>query len=213
MKIKNKVKILLLFLIFAVIIFDLLFAVLINKEEHYDLRDINAEYAGLKNSVVATVDGNEITDRDLCIIKYLYGEKDCLDIAVKQKSVKVLAEKDGFYLTSQDEYKETKYACDNYSKLNLEENTVNTEFKNDLIENQIDLAVLYEYRLLIKKQINDGEFNCDIKSVNLKYNIFKSLNEGDKYEIPFEIKWAIIDDIADDYIDWEIRNLEIEYEK
>lgn len=213
MKIKNKVKILILFLIFTVIIFVSLFTVLINKEEHYDLRDINAEYAGLKNSVVATVDGNEITDRDLCIIKYLYGEKDCLEIAVKQKSVKILAEKDGFSLTSQDEYKEIKYACDNYDKLNLEENTVNTEFKNDLIENQIDLAVLYEYRLLIKKQINDGEFNCDIKSVNLKYNIFKSLNEGDKYEIPFEIKWAIIDNIADDYINCEIRNLEIEYEE
>lgn len=213
MKIKNKVKKTGLILIVAVIIFTLLFAVLNNKKDHYDLREINTEYAGLKNSVVVTVDGREITNRDLCIIKYLYGEKDCLDIAIKQKSVKALAEKDGFSLTSQDEYKEIKYACDKYDKLNLEENTTNKDFKNDLIENQIELAILYEYRLFIKKQINDSEFNCDIKTVNHKYNMFKSLNEGDKYGIPFEIKWAIIDDIADDYIDWEIRNIEIKYEK
>lgn len=210
MKIENKVK--KAVIILSVLVFAVLLTVLNNQEEHYDLRDISIEYAELDNSVVASVNGNEITDRDLCIIKYLYGEKDCLDTAVKQKSVSILAEQKGFYLTSQQEYKETEYAVNQYEKLNLDESEVNTDFKNDLIEHQIDLSVLYAYRLSVKKEINNSEFSCDIKAVNLKYNLFKTVNEKE-INIPFEIKWAIIDDIADDYINHEISNFEVTYEK
>lgn len=210
MKLENKVK--KAVIILSVLVFAVLLTVLNNQEEHYDLRDISIEYAELDNSVVAAVNGNEITDRDLCIIKYLYGEKDCLDTAVKQKSVSILAEQKGFYLTSQQEYKETEYAVNLYEKLNLDESEVNTDFKNDLIENQIDLSVLYAYRLSVKKEINNSEFSCDIKTVNFKYNLFKTVNEKE-INIPFEIKWAIIDDIASDYINHEISNFEVTYEK
>lgn len=56
-----------------------------SSEEYYDLKEISAEYAEIDNTVVATIGNEEITNRDLCIIKYLYYKEDCIDIAVRQK--------------------------------------------------------------------------------------------------------------------------------
>lgn len=145
-----------------------------SSEEYYDLKEISAEYAEIDNTVVATIGNEEITNRDLCIIKYLYYKEDCIDIAVRQKSVAVLAEIDGFALSPQEEYQEKKYVN---NKLNLTENVTNIAFKEDLIENTLELSISNKYETYIENKILDNEFSCENKFINFEYNMFKHLQK------------------------------------
>lgn len=162
MKIKKKTFVLAL-TAFVIIFVSALFVVQNSENEFYTLSEIRNEYVNLDDSKVASVCGEEITQRDLCIIKYLYYKKDCVDLAVRQKSVSILAEKDGFSLSPQEEYQNKKYVCNNYEKLNLPENKINQAFKEDLIENSLNLSLYYEYITNIIIKINNGEFEYNDK--------------------------------------------------
>lgn len=214
MKIKKKTFVLAL-TDFVIIFVSALFVVQNSKNEFYTLSEIRNEYVNLDDSKVASVGGEEITQRDLCIIKYLYYKKDCVDLAVRQKSVSILAEKDGFSLSPQEEYQNKKYVCNNYEKLNLPENKINQAFKEDLIENSLNLSLYYEYITHIMIKINNGEFEYNDKKYSFKYDLFNYLNkqnDEEKLKIPYTVRIKIAENLALDYIDYKIEEYDIKTE-
>lgn len=211
MKIKKKTLVLGL-TAFVIIFVSALFVVQNSENEFYTLSEIRNEYVNLDDSKVASVGGEEITQRDLCIIKYLYYKKDCVDLAVRQKSVSILAEKDGFSLSPQEEYQNKKYVCNNYEKLNLPENKINQAFKEDLIENSLNLSLYYEYITNIIIKINNGEFEYNDKKNSFKYDLFNYLNkqnDEEKLKIPYTVRIKLAENLALDYIDYKIEEYEI----
>lgn len=211
MKTKNRIFVLGLIAVAVILIITLL-VVHYSENEYYTLSDIRNEYVSLDDKVIVNLSGEEITQKDLCIIKYLYYKKNCIDLAVRQKSVSILAKKDGFTLSPQEEYQDKKYVCNNYEKLNLPETEINKTFKVDLIENSLDLSIYYSYISNIIIQILDCKLECDDKLFNFKYGFFKYLNEQNengKLKTPYFVRVNLAEKLAFDYIDYKIEKYEI----
>lgn len=206
MKIKKRIFVFCLAAVIVILIFGL-FMIKNSEKEYYTLSDIRNEYVHTDNSIVVNVGSEEITQRDLCIIKYLYYKEDCVDLAVRQKSVSILAEKDGFSLSPQEEYKEIKYVCSNYEKLNLPETEINNVFKEDLIENSLDLSLYYNYITHITIKINNGEFEFKDNKYSFKYNLINYINkqnDNEKLKTPYIVRVNLAEKLALDYIDYKI---------
>ncbi len=98
MKIRQSNKRLSLLFRIATII---LFYVQDNSPEKYYLENIITEYNDLNESVVAKVNDEPITNKDLCLIKYSCHSQNSVKEAIRQKSIALLAEKDGFSLSQE----------------------------------------------------------------------------------------------------------------
>ena len=54
------------------------------------------------NTIVATVNDNNITNREVSLVKYSYHTKNALDKAIEQKAIVQLANTDGYKLSETD---------------------------------------------------------------------------------------------------------------
>ena len=102
------------------------------QSEKYTIENISSEYFQSDGSTIATVNDEDITNKDICLIKYSYHTKDALNQAIEQKAIIQLANDDGFSLSQSDIEKEINYIDEVYEKLNLPENEDNIAFREDL---------------------------------------------------------------------------------
>lgn len=183
--------------------------------ENYTLEFIYEEYLSADGSVIATVNGEAVTNKDLCIIKYLYHPSNALNQAIEQKAIAELAKSDGFSLDGAEAAKELSYIDERYETLNLPENEQNNEFKEALRINYTELVISKGYEAYIETQILRQEFSCDNKRINKKYEKYKSMyakwENGDKADFKLYAKiWDLRETIAQDYIKYESKQIQVE---
>lgn len=216
MKKKTKIIIVTTVLIFIfVIISGIIIYEKSNSPEQYYLENIIEEYSSLDEKVVAKVNDEPITNKDLCLIKYSCRPQNPVKEAIRQKSIALLAEEDGFSLSQEKIDKEVKYIDKAYDKLNLPETEQNIAFKSDLRNNHLEMSTSISYEAYIEKQILDQEFETSNKKINKKYEKFKSLykkwEDTDKKDSKlFKKIWLLIDEIAQDYIEYRTKEFQIE---
>ena len=79
------------------------------SKNEYTLESIHNEYVQSDNSIVATVNGADITSKQVCLVKYSYHTNNAVDKAIEQTAIVQLAKQNGFSLNKSDLDKETKY--------------------------------------------------------------------------------------------------------
>lgn len=184
------------------------------QTEKYTIENISSEYFQSDNSIIATVNDENITSKDICLIKYSYHTKDALNQAIEQKAIIQLANDDGFSLSQSDIEKEINYIDGVYEKLNLPENEDNIAFSEDLKRNHLEMATSIKYQSYIEKKISHQEFSCDNEAINEKYAkykaIYKEWEDGGKENSKLYDKiWSLREEIAQDYIDYRIDQFQI----
>lgn len=184
------------------------------QSEKYTIENIKQEYFILDNSVVATINDQNITNKDICLIKYLYHTKDALNQTIEQKSIVQLSNDDGFSLSESELEKESDYIDKVYEKLNLPSNEENIAFRDDLKRNHLEMVTSIKYQSYIEKQITNQEFNCNNKTIKEKYEKFKSLyieweNGGKENSKLYKKIWSLREEIAENYIQYRIKELDI----
>lgn len=212
---KTKIIILTIIVILFCITTIILVYVKNNSSEKYYLENIITEYNDLNESVVAKVNDEPITNKDLCLIKYSCRPQNPVKEAIRQKSIALLAEEDGFSLSQEKIDKEVKYIDKAYDKLNLPETEQNIAFKSDLRNNHLEMSTSISYETYIEKQILNQEFKTSNKKINKKYEKFKSLykkwEDTDKKDSKlFKKIWLLMDEITEDYIDDRIKEFKVE---
>lgn len=215
MKKKIKIIILTIIVILSCITTIILIYVKNNSPEKYYLENIITEYADLNESVVAKVNDEPITNKDLCLIKYSFHTQNPIKEAIEQKAIAHLANEDGFALSQEEIDKEIKYIDKAYDNLNLPDTKQNIVFKSDLRNNHLEMSISVNYEAYIKKQILNQEFETSNKEINKKYEKFKSLykkwEDSDKKDSKlFKKIWLLMDEITEDYIDYRIKEIKIE---
>ena len=186
----------------------------IRYSEKYTIENISSEYFQSDGSTIATVNDENITSKDICLIKYSYHTKDALNQAIEQKAIIQLANDDGFSLNQSDLEKEINYIDGVCEKLDLPENEDNIAFKEDLKRNHLEMATSIKYQSYIEKQISHQEFSCDNEAINEKYEKYKVVykeweDEGKGNSKLYEKMWSLREEIAQDYIDYRIDQLQI----
>lgn len=218
MKDTGKKKIIILSII-AIVLLCAVSVILIagrdDSAENYTLEFIYEEYLSADDSVVAAVNGEAITNKDLCIIKYLYRPSNAVDQAIEQKVLLELAKSAGFSLDRTESDKEISYIDERYGSLNLPENEQNAEFKEALRKNYMELVTGKGLEAYIETQILHQEFSCDNKRINKKYEKYKSMYEkwedGGKADFKLYDKiWNLRKEIAQDYIAYQSKQVQIE---
>lgn len=184
------------------------------QSEKYTIENISSEYFQSDGSTIATVNDENITSKDICLIKYSYHTKDALNQAIEQKAIIQLANDDGFSLNQSVLEKEINYIDGVCEKLNLPENEDNIAFKEDLKRNHLEMATSIKYQSYIEKQISHQEFSCDNEAINEKYEKYKVVykeweDEGKGNSKLYEKMWSLREEIAQDYIDYRIDQLQI----
>ena len=125
-----------------------------------------------------------------------------------------MANDDGFSLNQSDLEKEINYIDGVCEKLNLPENEDNIAFKEDLKRNHLEMATSIKYQSYIEKQISHQKFSCDNEVINEKYEKYKVVykeweDEGKGNSKLYEKMWSLREEIAQDYIDYRIDQLQI----
>ena len=125
-----------------------------------------------------------------------------------------MANDDGFSLNQSDLEKEINYIDGVCEKLDLPENEDNIAFKEDLKRNHLEMATSIKYQSYIEKQISHQEFSCDNEAINEKYEKYKVVykeweDEGKGNSKLYEKMWSLREEIAQDYIDYRIDQLQI----
>lgn len=211
-----KKKIIVIFAIIIAICFltGILGVVHNTQSEKYTIENISSEYFQSDGSTIATVNDENITSKDICLIKYSYHTKDALNQAIEQKAIIQLANDDGFSLSQSDIEKEINYIDGVYEKLNLPENEDNIAFREDLKRNHLEMATSIKYQSYIEKQISHQEFSCDNEAINEKYEKYKVVykeweDEGKENSKLYKKMWSLREEIAQDYIDYRIDQFQI----
>lgn len=211
-----KKKIIVIFAIIIAICFltGILGIVHNTQSEKYTIENISSEYFQSDGSTIVTVNDENITSKDVCLIKYSYHTKNALNQTIEQKAIIQLANDDGFSLSQSDIEKEINYINGVYEKLNLPENEDAVVFKEDLKKNHLEMVTSIKYQSYIEKQILHQEFSCDDKTINEKYEkykaIYKEWKESDKENSKlYNEIWVLREEIAQDYIDYRIEQFQI----
>lgn len=211
-----KKKIIVIFAIIIAICFltGILGVVHNTQSEKYTIENISSEYFQSDGSTIATVNDENITSKDICLIKYSYHTKDALNQAIEQKAIIQLANDDGFSLSQSDIEKEINYIDGVYEKLNLPENEDNIAFREDLKRNHLEMATSIKYQSYIEKKISHQEFSCDDELINKEYEEYKTLyNEweagGKESSKLYKQIWNLREKIAQEYIQKRIEQLQI----
>lgn len=207
-----------IFLAITTLIF-VIFGILIivhntHTDKRYQIENISNEYFQSDDTVVATVNDNNITNREVSLVKYSYHTKDALNQAIEQKAIIQLANDDGFSLSQSDIEKEINYIDGVYEKLNLPENEDNIAFREDLKRNHLEMATSIKYQSYIEKKISHQEFCCDDELINKEYEEYKTLyNEweagGKKSSKLYKQIRNLREKIAQEYIQKRIEQLQI----
>lgn len=187
----------------------------VKNTEEYHLENIYKDYMELDEEVVATVNGEPITNKDLLIVKYLNRPRNVIKEAISQKSIIILAQSEGFSLSKSEIDNEVKYITEDYYRLNLPETEENIKFKNHLIRNYLEICTAIRYKGHIERQIMDNEFQTDNKTINKKCEKFTRLftkweNSDKPNSRLFRRIWLLADEIVEDYIDYRIKEFPIE---
>lgn len=185
-----------------------------HTDKRYQIENISNEYFQSDDAVVATVNDNNITNREVSLVKYSYHTKNALDKAIEQKAIVQLANTDGYKLSETDLEKERDYINNTYEKLNLPDNEKNQMFKEDLIKNHLEMVTSIKYQNQIKMLILHQEFCCDDESINKEYEEYKTLyNEweadGKESSKLYKQIWNLREKIAQEYIQKRIEQLQI----
>lgn len=185
-----------------------------HTDKRYQIENISDEYFQSDDTVVATVNDNNITKREVSLVKYSYHTKNALDKAIEQKAIIQLANDDGFSLSQSDIEKEINYIDGVYEKLNLPENEDNIAFREDLKRNHLEMATSIKYQSYIEKKISHQEFCCDDELINKEYEEYKTLyNEweadGKESSKLYKQIWNLREKIAQEYIQKRIEQLQI----
>lgn len=185
-----------------------------HTDKRYQIENISNEYFQSDDTVVATVNDNNITNREVSLAKYSYHTKNALDKAIEQKAIVQLANTDGYKLSKTDLEKERDYINNTYEKLNLPDNEKNQMFKEDLIKNHLEMVTSIKYQNQIKMLILHQEFCCDDELINKEYEEYKTLyNEweagGKESSKLYKQIWNLREKIAQEYIQKRIEQLQI----
>lgn len=185
-----------------------------HTDKRYQYENISNEYFQSDDAVVATVNDNNITNREVSLVKYSYHTKNALDKAIQQKAIVQLANTDGYKLSETDLEKERDYINNTYEKLNLPDNEKNQMFKEDLIKNHLEMVTSIKYQNQIKLLILHQEFCYDDELINKEYEEYKTLyNEwetgGKESSKLYKQIWNLREKIAQDYIDYRIDQFQI----
>ena len=213
---KRKIIIVVLVLLcFVSIILGVYFIVHNNSSDKYTLESIRYEYLNSDRKVVAAVNDVDITNKELCLIQYSSHTNKPLEKAIEQKAIVQLAEADGFSLSESEENKEIEYITTQYEKLNLPDNEENNAFCDALIKEHLEMTTSVKYQYHIQKQIMRQSFSSDNKAINEKYEKYKSIykewEDGGKENSKLYKKiWSLREEIAQDYIDYRIDQIQIE---
>lgn len=211
---KKKIIVILAIIIAICFLTGILGIVHNTQSEKYTIENISSEYFQSDGSTIATVNDEDITNKDICLIKYSYHTKDALNQAIEQKAIIQLANDDGFSLSQSDIEKEINYIDEVYEKLNLPENEDNIAFREDLKRNHLEMATSIKYQSYIEKQISHQEFSCDNEAINEKYEKYKVVykeweDEGKENSKLYKKMWSLREEIAQDYIDYRIDQFQI----
>lgn len=111
--------------------------------------------------------------------------------------------------------KEIEYITTQYEKLNLPDNEENNAFCDALIKEHLEMTTSVKYQYHIQKQIMRQSFSSDNKAINEKYEKYKSIykewEDGGKENSKLYKKiWSLREEIAQDYIDYRIDQIQIE---
>lgn len=213
---KRKIIIVVLVLLcFVSIILGVYFIVHNNSSDKYTLESIRYEYLNSDRKVVAAVNDVDITNKELCLIQYSSHTNKTLEKAIEQKAIVQLAEADSFSLSESEENKEIEYITTQYEKLNLPDNEENNAFCDALIKEHLEMTTSVKYQYHIQKQIMRQSFSSDNKAINEKYEKYKSIykewEDGGKENSKLYKKiWSLREEIAQDYIDYRIDQIQIE---
>lgn len=185
-----------------------------HTDKRYQIENISNEYFQSDDAVVATVNDNNITNREVSLVKYSYHTKNALDKAIEQKAIIQLANDDGFSLSQSDIEKEINYIDGVYEKLNLPENEDNIAFREDLKRNHLEMATSIKYQSYIEKKISHQEFCCDDELINKEYEEYKTLyneweTDGKESSKLYKQIWNLREKIAQEYIQKRIEQLQI----
>ena len=194
---KRKIIIVVLVLLcFVSIILGVYFIVHNNSSDKYTLESIRYEYLNSDRKVVAAVNDVDITNKELCLIQYSSHTNKPLEKAIEQKAIVQLAEADSFSLSESEENKEIEYITTQYEKLNLPDNEENNAFCDALIKEHLEMTTSVKYQYHIQKQI---------------MSIYKEWEDGGKENSKLYKKiWSLREEIAQDYIDYRIDQIQIE---
>ena len=185
------------------------------SKNEYTLESIHNEYVQSDNSIVATVNGADITSKQVCLVKYSYHTNNAVDKAIEQTAIVQLAKQNGFSLNKSDLDKETKYIESAYESLNLPNSEDNLKFKEELKRNHLEMATSIKFQEEIKAQISEQRFSCDNEKINKKYDKFKEIyneweNGGKESKRLYNKAWSLRENIAQDYIDCMIKQFKTE---
>lgn len=213
---KNKKSVIIATALIAVCLFvGILIIHNTQSKNEYTLESIHNEYVQADNSIVATVNGADITSNQVCLVKYSYHTNNAVDKAIEQTAIVQLAKQSGFSLNKSDLDKETKYIESAYESLNLPNSEDNLKFKEELKRNHLEMATSIKFQEQIKTQISEQNFSCDNEKINKKYDKYKKVyneweNGGKESKRLYNKAWSLRDDIAQDYIDYMIKQFKTE---
>lgn len=213
---KNKKSVIIATALIAVCLFaGILIIHNTQSKNEYTLESIHNEYVQSDNSIVATVNGADITSKQVCLVKYSYHTNNAVDKAIEQTAIVQLAKQSGFSLNKSDLDKETKYIESAYESLNLPNSEDNLKFKEELKRNHLEMATSIKFQEQIKTQISEQSFSCDNEKINKKYDKYKKVyneweNGGKESKRLYNKAWSLRKDIAQDYIDYMIKQFKIE---
>lgn len=213
---KNKKSVIIATALIAVCLFaGILIIHNTQSKNEYTLESIHNEYVQSDNSIVATVNGADITSKQVCLVKYSYHTNNAVDKAIEQTAIVQLAKQSGFSLNKSDLDKETKYIESAYESLNLPNSEDNLKFKEELKRNHLEMATSIKFQEQIITQISEQRFSCDNEKINKKYDKFKEIyneweNGGKESKRLYNKAWSLREDIAQDYIDYMIKQFKTE---
>lgn len=213
---KNKKSVIIATALIAVCLFaGILIIHNTQSKNEYTLESTHNEYAQVDNSIVATVNGADITSKQVCLVKYSYHTNNAVDKAIEQTAIVQLAKQSGFSLNKSDLDKETKYIESAYESLNLPNSEDNLKFKEELKRNHLEMATSIKFQEQIRTQISEQSFSCDNEKINKKYDKYKNVyneweNGGKESKRLYNKAWSLREDIAQDYIDYMIKQFKTE---
>lgn len=185
-----------------------------NNTESYTLENAYNDYINADNDVIATVNNYNITNKDICLIKYSYNTSKPLEQAIKQRTTVFVAENDNFALSQEDKDKEINYINERYKTLKLISSNENDEFYNALVREHLETTISIKYQYNIVKQILNQNFECDNDSINKKYEKYKKLYKkwedgGKKNALQYKKLWSLREKIAEDYIEYKTAQFQV----
>lgn len=213
---KNKKSVIIATALIAVCLFaGILIIHNTQSKNEYTLESTHNEYAQVDNSIVATVNGADITSKQVCLVKYSYHTNNAVDKAIEQTAIVQLAKQSGFSLNKSDLDKETKYIESAYESLNLPNSEDNLKFKEELKRNHLEMATSIKFQEQIRTQISEQSFSCDNEKINKKYDKYKNVyneweNGGKESKRLYNKAWSLREVIAQDYIDYMIKQFKTE---